>query len=195
LHFQMIKQLKFILLGIIVGGVIVFAIYSRSSKTESTEDADLVIERIEAVKKLVVTEGYFSELYNYKEADKYFYDLIQFEKKAFLLVKGKASVSYDLTKMEYQVDEATKTITLINMPAPQISVEPEIKYYDLQESTFNAFGTDDYNKLNARAVAKLKEKVEKSDLKSMARKELESTLNDLQIVGKELGWKIVVPQT
>jgi hypothetical protein len=191
----MIKQLKFILLGIIVGGVIVFAIYSRSSKTESTEDADLVIERIEAVKKLVVTEGYFSELYNYKEADKYFYDLIQFEKKAFLLVKGKASVSYDLTKMEYQVDEATKTITLINMPAPQISVEPEIKYYDLQESTFNAFGTDDYNKLNARAVAKLKEKVEKSDLKSMARKELESTLNDLQIVGKELGWKIVVPQT
>jgi hypothetical protein len=191
----MIKQLKFILLGIIVGGVIVFAIYSRSSKTESTEDADLVIERIESVKKLVVTEGYFSELYNYKEADKYFYDLIQFEKKAFLLVKGKASVSYDLTKIEYQVDEATKTITLVNMPAPQISVEPEIKYYDLQESTFNTFGTDDYNKLNARAVAKLKEKVEKSDLKSMARKELESTLNDLQIVGKELGWKIVVPQT
>lgn len=97
--------------------------------------------------------------------------------------------------MEYQVDEATKTITLVNMPAPQISVEPEIKYYDLQESTFNTFNTEDYNKLNARAVAKLKEKVEKSDLKSMARKELESILNDLQVLGKELGWKIVVPQT
>ena len=47
----------------------------------------MAIERIEAVKKLIVTEGYFSELYNYKKADKYFYDLIQFEKKAFLLVK------------------------------------------------------------------------------------------------------------
>jgi hypothetical protein len=169
--------------------------YSKSSNTSSQEDSDVVIERIESVKKLVVTEGYFSELYNYKEANKYFYDLIAFEKKAFLLVKGKASVSYDLTLMEYQVDEATKTITLVNMPAPQISVEPEIKYYDLQESSFNTFSTDDYNKLNSRAIVKLKEKVNKSNLKKMARKELETTLNDLQIVGKELGWKIVVPQT
>jgi len=102
-------------------------------------------------------------------------------------VKGKASVSYDLTQMEYQVDEATKTITLVNMPAPQISIEPEIKYYDLQESSFNSFDKDDYNKLNGRAIAKLKEKVNKSDLKKMARNELETTLNDLQIVGKELG--------
>lgn len=47
----------------------------------------MVIERIEAVKKLIVTEGYFSELYNYKEADKYFYALIKFEKKVFLFVK------------------------------------------------------------------------------------------------------------
>lgn len=191
----MIKQLKFVLLGIILGGLVVFMMYSKSSKTSSQEDADVVIDRIEAVKKLVVTEGYFSELYNYKEADKYFYDLIAFEKKAFLLVKGKASVSYDLTKMEYQVDKETKTITLVNMPAPQISIEPEIKYYDLQESSFNSFSTDDYNKLNKRAVSKLREKIDKSDLKKMARTELETTLNDLQIVGKELGWKIVVPQT
>ena len=191
----MIKQLKFVLLGIILGGIIVFMMYSKSSNTSSEEDADVVIDRIEAVKKLVVTEGYFSELYNYKEADKYFYDLIAFEKKAFLLVKGKASVSYNLTKMEYQVDEATKTITLVNMPAPQVSIEPEIKYYDLQESSFNSFSTDDYNKLNSRAISKLREKIDKSDLKKMARNELETTLNDLQIVGKELGWKIVVPQT
>ena len=58
----------------------------------------MAIERIEAVKKLIVTEGYFSELYNYKEADKYFYALIKFEKKVFLFVK-KASISYDHTKM------------------------------------------------------------------------------------------------
>ena len=190
----MIKQLKFVLLGILVGAIIVFMMYSRSSSS-SQEDSDVVIERIESVKKIIVTEGYFSELYNYKEADKYFYDLIAFEKKALLLVKGKASVSYDLTKMEYQVNQEAKTITLINMPAPHISVEPEIKYYDLQESTFNTFSTSDYNKLNSSAVAKLKEKVNASDMKNMARKELETTLNDLQIVGKELGWKVVVPRT
>lgn len=142
-----------------------------------------------------MTEGYLSELYDYKEADKYFYDLIAFEKKAFLLVKGKASVSYDLSQMEYAKDEETKTITLVNMPTPQVNVEPEIKYYDLQESSFNTFDKKDFNRLNSRAIAKLKEKVNKSNLKNMARSELETTLNDLQLVGKELGWKIVVPQT
>ena len=122
------SNLKYILIAVIIGALIVFAMYRNSSKKKTQEDAAVVIERIEAVKKLIVTEGYFSELYNYKKADKYFYDLIQFEKKAFLLVKGKASVNYDLTKMEYHVDGATKTIKLINMLAPQISVEPEIKY-------------------------------------------------------------------
>jgi hypothetical protein len=188
-------NLKSILLGVVIGGLVVFAMYSGQSRKETKEDADVLIERIEAVKKLVVTEGYFSELYNYAEANKYFYDLIQFEKKAFLLVKGKASVTYDLSKMEYQVDEKAKTITLVNMPAPEISIEPEIKYYDLQESTFNSFAIEDYNKMNAQAVSKLKEKVNKSGLKTMARKELETTLNDIQIIGKELGWKIIVPQT
>jgi hypothetical protein len=188
-------NIKSILIGVVIGALLVFLVYSRSNKKETLEDADVLIERIEAVKKLVVTEGYFSELYNYAEADKYFYNLIQFEKKAFLLVKGKASVSYDLSKMEYQVDEKSKTITLRNMPAPEISIEPEIKYYDLQESTFNSFAVGDYNKMNARAVAKLKEKIDKSGLKAMARKELATTLNDIQIVGKELGWKIIVPKT
>lgn len=189
----MLKPLAYILTGALLGALLMFSRYQPTP--ESEEDADVIIDRIESVKKIVVTEGYFSELYNYKEADKYFYDLIQFEKKAILLVKGKASVSYDLSKMEYQVDKETKTITLVNMPAPQVSVSPEIKYFDLQESSFNTFSTADYNKLNSRAVAKLKEKVDKSGLKAMARKELETTLNDLQIIGKELGWKIVIPNT
>ena len=47
----MIKQLKYVLLGIIVGALIVFAMYRNGSKKEIQEDADVVIERIEAVKK------------------------------------------------------------------------------------------------------------------------------------------------
>lgn len=179
----------------VLGALIVFCMYRSSNSSAINENSEVIIERIEAVKKLVLMEGYFSELYTYQEADKYFYNLIEFEKKAFLLVKGKARVSYDLSKMDYQVDEKTKTITLVNMPAPEVSIEPEIKYFDLQESTFNSFSTDDYNKMNANAVIKLKEKVEKSGLKSMARQKLETTLNDIQIVGKELGWKVVVPKT
>lgn len=191
----MIKHVKFVLLGIILGALVVFLMYRQDANTTEIDDAEIIIDRIESVKKLVVTEGYFSEIYSYKEADKYFYDYIAFEKKAILLVKGKAAVSYDLSQMDYSVDKENKTITLVNRPAPQVSIEPEIKYFDLQQSTFNTFSKEDYNKLNSRAVEKLKEKINKSDLKQMARDELETTLNDLQIIGKELGWKIIIPKT
>lgn len=191
----MISSVKYAVIGLILGAGIVFLWFNRQTKTEKIEDGEILVERIKAVKKLIVTEGYFSELYSYKEADKYFYNLISFEKKALLVVKGKAEVSYDLSKMDYQVDEKNKTITLVNIPAPEISVQPEIKYYNLEEHTFNTFEIDDYNKLNAQAVSRLKKKVQKSELVEMARNELETTLNDIQIVGKELGWKIVIPKT
>ena len=97
--------------------------------------------------------------------------------------------------MDYAVDKDSKTITLVNKPAPEVSVEPEIQYFDLQESTFDTFDKDDYNKLNSRAVIKLNEKIEKSNLKQVAREELETILNDIQIVGKELGWRVIVPKT
>lgn len=73
----MTKNIKFILFGIIIGALIVFAMYSKNAKQDNSEEnASVIIERIEVVNKLVVTEGYFSEVYSYKEADRYFYDYI-----------------------------------------------------------------------------------------------------------------------
>ena len=45
------SNLKYILIGLIIGALIVFAMYRNSSKKKTQEDADVVIERIEAVKK------------------------------------------------------------------------------------------------------------------------------------------------
>ena len=45
------SNLKYILIGVIIGTLIVFAMYRNSSKKKTHEDADVVIERIEAVKK------------------------------------------------------------------------------------------------------------------------------------------------
>jgi len=43
----MIKQLKYVLLGILVGALILFAMYRNSSK----KDANVLVEGIDAVKK------------------------------------------------------------------------------------------------------------------------------------------------
>lgn len=63
----------------------------------------------------------------------------------------------------------------------------------MQESSFNTFSAQDYNKLNNTAVKKLKSEVYKSDLPKQAKKTLQNTLNEMQWVGKELGWKVVLP--
>jgi len=188
----MLKKATTILLPLLIGVLISFWFFNPNSKTEVSTSGDVIVERIKAVKKLVVTEGQFSEVYNYKEAEKYFYNLISFEKKALLLVKGKVLVSYDLERMEYKVNEQTKTITITQVPKPETTIEPNVKYYDLQESTFNSFSAEDYNKLNRLAIEKLKVEIAKSDLYERAQNSLASTLQELQWVGKELGWKVKI---
>jgi hypothetical protein len=183
------------IIGIALGILITTNFLNKKPSDVVITESDVVIERIKAVKKVIVTEGIFSEIYSYKDAKKYFFDMIPFERKALMLVKGKAHISYDLEQIDYQIDEENLTITLVNIPAPELIIEPELKYYDLQQSTFHTFSGADYNKLQKMAIDKLSEKIRQSDLMKMARDQLEVTMNDLQIVGKELGWKIVVRKT
>lgn len=185
------RVLTFTLL-VALGVALSFWFFSNRKQTEVNVDGDVIIEKIKAVRKIIVTEGYFSEVYNYKEADKYFYNLISFEKKALLMVKGKVQINYNLELMEYDLDETTKTIHITKLPEPEMSVEPTIKYYDLQESTFNSFSEADYNKLNEQAIKKLKDEVNKSGLIKTAEKSLENALQEMQWIGKEMGWKVLL---
>jgi len=187
----MIKNNFRLILGIMIGFVISYLAITKLNQKTETVSSDIIIERIKSVKKIIVTEGYFSEVYSFKEASKYFYNLISFEKRALLLIKGKVQISYDLTKIEYETNAILKTIYIKNIPPAEINISPSIKYYDLQESTFNTFAVEDYNKLNSTAIDRLKIEIEKSDLKTIAKNNLTTALEDMQWVGKELGWKVV----
>lgn len=180
------------LIPLIIGILIATWFFKKTNQIEVHTEGDVIIEKIKSVKKIIVTEGYFSEVYNYKEAKNYFYDIISFEKKALLLVKGKVQINYDLEQMEYSVNTTSKTITITKVPKPETTIEPTIKYYDLQESTFNTFSASDYNKLNQLAIKKLKEEINKSGLYFTAEKSLQQAIEQLQFVGKELGWKVIV---
>jgi hypothetical protein len=57
----MVSSIKYTVLGLILGLSIAFIWYNKQTKTQKIEDADILVERIKAVKKLIVTEGYFSE--------------------------------------------------------------------------------------------------------------------------------------
>ena len=154
------------------------------------EETALIQEQIKNVGKLIVTEGHFSEVLTYKDQQKYFMDMMSFEKKAIVIVNADVTVAYDLSKIEYDINEVTKTITIKNIPKEEIKISPDIKFYDVQQSKLNEFSGEDYNKINKAARTSITKKIEKSTLKSNAQNRLLSELSKILILTNTMGWKL-----
>ena len=181
---------KWIIL-ILVGLVLFFGYKYFSSKGDTSVveyDTALIQQQIKNVGKLVVTEGHFAEVITYKDSKKYMGDLLSFEKKAIVVINAGVTVSFDLSKMKYDIDSINKIITVVEIPKEEIKIAPDFKYYNTESSTFNEFTGEDYNKINNIARANLAKKIQASTLKTNAKNRLLSELNSLFIVTKNLGW-------
>ena len=153
-------------------------------------DTNLIQERIVNVGKLIVTEGHFAEVLTYKDQDKYLMDMVSFEKKALVIVNADVTVAYDLRQMKYDIDEKNKEITITYIPKEEIKINPDIKFYDVNQSRMNPFTGDDYNKINKTVKANLAKKIEKSTLKSNAKNRLISELSKILITTNSMGWTL-----
>ena len=155
-----------------------------------TSETNLIQTQIKNVGKLVVTEGHFAEVLTYKDQQKYLMDMLSFEKKALVIVNADVTVSYDMSKIEYDIDEVAKTITIKNIPKEEIKISPDIKFYDVKQNGFNEFSGDDYNKINKTVRENLAKKIEKSTLKSNAQNRLLSELSKILILTNTMGWTL-----
>ena len=154
------------------------------------EETALIQEQIRNVGKLVVTEGHFSEVLTYKDQQKYFMNLLTAEKKALVVVNADVTVSYDLSKIQYDINEETKTITVKNIPKEEIKISPDLKYYNVEQNGFNEFTGDDYNKINKTVRENLAKEIEKSTLKTNAQNRLLSELSKILILTNTMGWTL-----
>ncbi|TPD65748.1 DUF4230 domain-containing protein [Flavobacterium microcysteis] len=182
---------------LIYAGVVVLVIlafrfceFKKDDSSTIEYDTNLIQERIVNVGKLIVTEGHFAEVLTYKDQEKYLMDLISFEKKALVIVNADVTVSYDLRQMKYDVDEKNKTITIKYIPKEEIKINPDIKFYDINQSRMNPFTGDDYNKINKSVKANLAKKIEKSSLKTNAQNRLISELSKILITTNSMGWTL-----
>jgi hypothetical protein len=165
--------------------------FTNSNSTSSLEsDTNLIQIQLKNVSKLVVTEGHFAEVLNYKDHKKYFGNLVSFEKKALVVVNADVTVSFDLSKITYEINEETKTVSITNLPKEEIKISPDYKYFDTQSSNFNEFTGDDYNKINKIARANLAKKIEASSLKTNAQNRLLTELSRILITTNAMGWKL-----
>lgn len=161
-----------------------------SMKQVTTEDANVLLERVKMVAKLVTVEGEFSEIYSHK--DYYGYDIWPLQKRALLKVNAKVLVGFDLAKMTFQTYPDTKTLVISELPASEIlSVETDISYYDMSEGTFNSFSEKELTSLNKKAKDYVVNKAEKSEtLKENAVKQGYEILKLIEMIATDGGWKV-----
>lgn len=153
------------------------------------EEADIIVNKIEEVNKLISLEGNFAEVYTLDQTQKLFFDLIPIPKKAIIVADAKVYVAYDLTKMNYSLDQETKTVHLKNIPPPQIIVEPELEFYDLKANIL-PFTKEELTILNERATTLLREEAEKKEFLDLAEKNLALNLQQIIVTANQYGWDV-----
>jgi hypothetical protein len=185
---------KWIIL-ILLGLVLFFGYKFFTSKGDSSTieyDTALIQQQIKNVGKLVVTEGHFSEVITYKDQKKYLGDLLSFEKKAIVVINADVTVGFDLSKVKFEVDSIRKVLKISNLPKEEIKISPDYKYYSIDESTFNEFEGQDYNKVNKIARENLNKKIQSSTLKTDAKKRLKEELFKLYSFVEIMKWKVEI---
>lgn len=163
---------------------------THESNVVINNSSDVIQEQIKNVSKFVVTEGQFSEVFNYKNSKEIFGEYLTAEKKAIVVVNAKVSIAYDLKKLKYELDEETKTLQILSIPEYEISINPDLQYYDIQDDFLNPFEAEDYNSIKKTINDDLMQKIEKSTLVSNAENRLISELAKFFIVTESLGWKL-----
>lgn len=167
-------------------------LYFKTTKDDKKveEDAQIILKSVTSVSKLVVLESQWSEIYTYKETEKVFFNLLPTEKKAIVLLKAKAQISYDLKKLKIKIDKENKQLIIQSLPKEEIMIEPDLEYYDIETSVLNKFKPSDFNKIQKNAKAFVLNEIEKSGLKNQAKQTFVEKLQSLISLTEGLGWTV-----
>jgi hypothetical protein len=188
----MFKNLFILLVTFLLGAWLTKSYYTNSKVAK--EEATVLLEKIETVKKLVTVEGHFTEIYNYSEYQGVF--SLFWDKKALVRVKAKVSTGYDLEQMKIETFPETHTLKISALPTAKIlSIDHTLDYYDLTQGLFTSFSPEDYNKINQKAKDLIYEQALKSNLLQEAKKEGDQTLALISMMAESAGWKVEIAAT
>ena len=183
-----------IFLGIIIAFVIVFGLRYCENRKDNREvleaNTALITKELKNVGKLIVTEGSYGQVFSYNDSKDLLYGLTYAKKRALVVVNAKATIAYDLSKVTTTIDETTKTLTITNIPEPELSINPNIEYYDITQDYLNQFTAADYNKIKTRVEKSLRKKIEASELRTNAENRLISELQKIYILTNSMGWTL-----
>ncbi|NER12778.1 DUF4230 domain-containing protein [Leptobacterium flavescens] len=184
-----------LLLGLLVGALAMYGLFiyfKKKRNRELTEKQSVILlDKIRSVCKLISIEGDFAEIYHYENSKERFLKLISSKKKALIIINAKAHIGFDLSKVKMKADKEQKRIFLSSFPQPEVlSIEPDLKYYDIKNGLFNKFDSRDLSELNREAKEHILEKIPESGLMEAARKEALDAVLLIENIVETIGWKL-----
>ena len=174
-------------------GFLLAKLWFDKQETEShkKEEIQVILSGVKSLSKLVVSEGSFSEIYNYEDSKSYFNNMLSFDKKAIVTVNAKVEVGYDLSQLDIQIDSIAKHIIINKIPEVSITIAPNVKYFDLQQSKLNSFTKEELNAINEKSITKISETIEVTNLKTQAKQRLFEELSKIYQLSTIYKWKII----
>lgn len=187
---KLVLAILLILIGI--GGFFTWKYFEtqNNQRDQLVESTNLIQQQIKNVGKLVVTEGNFAQVYSYNDSRKFYLDILSARKKALIIVNAEVTVAYDLSKLQTRIDPETRTVTILYIPEEEISINPNIQYYDVTQDYLNQFEAKDYNRIQSRIKKSIRTKIENSSIKSNAQNRLISELQKIYILTNSMGWTL-----
>lgn len=181
-----------LLVGTGAGVALANTLRNRSGITDVRRDSVILLERIEKVFKVVMAEGYFSEIYNYQDQKKILY-LLNDPKKAMVIAKSKVLVGFDFAKVRFRAaDNGEKMLIIEAFPEPEVlSIDTDYKFYDIQSGYLNHFSGEDYTKILDEAKQAMNDRAMQSDLPKIANNQIQYMMYQL---ASSMGWQLQLPE-
>lgn len=181
-----------LLVGTGAGVALTNFLQKRSGVTDVRRDSVLLLERIEKVFKVVMAEGYFSEIYNYQDQKKILY-LLNDPKKAMVIAKSKVLVGFDFAKVRFRVPQnGQKMLVIEYFPQPEVlSIDTDYKFYDIQAGILNHFSGADYTQILDEAKRAMNDRAMQSDLPKIANNQIQYMMYQL---ANSMDWQLQLPE-
>lgn len=191
-------EILLFLVAMTIGGIAAWQIFNwmygkklRDNKEQLRQESTLLLERIEKVFKVVVAEGYFTEIYDHK-SQKEFLGFFNVNKKALVISRAKVSVGFDFGRMKVKREETTRKLIIEEFPqAEVISIDTDYKFYDINQGWLNKFNHEDYTNILNEAKKVMQDKALTSDLPKVANRQVGLMMTQL---AASMNWEVEFKQ-
>lgn len=188
-------NLKTIIMAVVAMLIVLFIYDYVKHRNDVNEElfaqSALIEKQLRNVSKLVVTEASYAKIYNYENKESYGLDIFSSEKTALVVSNATAQVAYNLRELKYEIDPKAKTITITYIPKPELTINPNLQFYRIENGYFNKFQAQDLNSIKSKITNDLRAKITSSDMMKNAENRLLSELSQIYVLTSSLEWTLV----